>query len=74
MLGVGEKVDIIRESVTNIQQALKEDGILRMNFPSLKRVWYPTPYGDVRLEADYKKKNALSCDLTFWAVEFLNLV
>ncbi len=29
---------------------------------------------DVRLEADYKNKKALLCDLTFWAVEFLCLV
>jgi hypothetical protein len=28
---------------------------------------------DVRLESDYKKKNALECDLTFWAVQFLYL-
>lgn len=29
---------------------------------------------DFLLESDYKSKNALLCDLTFWAVEFLYLV
>jgi hypothetical protein len=27
-----------------------------------------------RLEPDYKRKYALECDLTFWAVQFLTLV
>ena len=35
---------------------------------------YPTAYVDVRLEPDYKRKYALECDLTFWAVQFLTLV
>lgn len=81
MLGVGEKVDIIRQSVHNIKEAIDKDGILRMNFDvphnkrySPKKIEYPGPYTDVRLEADYKNKNALLCDLTFWAVEFLYLV
>ena len=41
---------------------------------SPKHIEYPSPYGDVRLEADYQRENALLCDLTFWAVEFLWLV
>lgn len=80
MLGVGQKVGIIRESVANLQEALSHDGVLRLNFeiPHNKRyspikIKYPTPYVDVRLEPDYKLKNALLCDLTFWAVQFLHL-
>jgi len=77
MLGVGERVDIIRESVANVAQALEADGVLRlprgMRF-SAKNVEYPTAYADVRLEPDYRRRYALECDLTFWAVQFLYLV
>lgn len=81
MLGVGERVDIIRQSVANVKEAIDKDGILRMNFDvphnkrySPKKIEYTGPYTDVRLEADYKNKKAPLCDLTFWAVEFLYLV
>lgn len=81
MLGVGERVDIIRQSVQNVKEAIDTNGILRMNFDvphnkrySPKKIEYTGPYTDVRLEDDYKNKNALLCDLTFWAVEFLYLV
>ena len=42
--------------------------------PSSMKIPYPTAYTDTRLEADYKNKNALNCDLTFWAVELLYLL
>lgn len=78
MLGVGEDVGVIKESIANIENAIGSDGILKMKFEvphnkrySPKRIEYPTPYVDVRLEADYKRKYALECDLTFWAVQFL---
>ena len=81
MTGVGETVDVIRESVKNVAEAIDKDGILRMNFDqphnkrySPKYIEYPTAYVDVRLEADYKDKKALLCDLTYWAVEFLHFV
>lgn len=80
MMGVGETVDVIRESVANVKEAIHKDGILRMNLdqPHNKRysplhIPYPTAYVDVSLEADYKDKKALLCDLTYWAVEFLHL-
>jgi hypothetical protein len=80
MLGVGENVDILSESIENIKLALSDDGILKMNFGlphnkrySPKKIEYPTPYVDVRLEPDYKSKTSLMCDLTYWAVEFLHL-
>ena len=81
MLGVGERVEIIRESVKNVMEAIDTDGILRMMFDlphnkrySPKNIEYPTAYVDMRLEADYKRKYALECDLTFWAVQLLHLV
>ena len=80
MLGVGESVGVIRESVANVKEAIDKDGILRMNFDkthnkrySPMNIPYPTAYVDMRLEADYKRQNALLCDLTYWAVEFLHL-
>ena len=81
MTGVGERVEIIRRSIANVLRAIDGDGILRMNFSvphnkrySPKKIEYTGAYSDVRLEADYKNKNVLLCDLTFWAVEFLYLV
>lgn len=80
MLGVGERVGVIKESIVNVKNAIDGDGILRMNFDlphnkrySPKRIEYPTAYIDVRLESDYKRKYALECELTFWAVQFLHL-
>ena len=80
MLGVGANVGVIRESIANVEEAIDGDGILRLRFDvphnkrySPKAIEYPTPYADVRLEADYKRKYALECDLTFWAVQFLTL-
>ncbi|MDF2589163.1 MAG: hypothetical protein K0S41_3004 [Anaerocolumna sp.] len=81
MLGVGRRVDIIRETAENLEEALKHDGILKQNY-NLQRnkrysplnIEYPSAYTDVRLEPDYKvNKNAIWCDLTFWAVQFLHL-
>ena len=81
MLGVGERVGVIKESVQHVCEAIDQDGILRMDFTvphnkrySPKNIRYAGPYTDVRLESDYHDKNALLCDLTFWAVEFLYFV
>ena len=81
MLGVGERVGVIRESAANIEEALSHDGILRMRLDlphnkrySPKNIEYPTAYVDIRLESDYKRKHALECDLTFWAVQLMHLL
>lgn len=74
MLGVGEKVGVIRESAANVREAIGPDGILRTNYKKSSFTQYPTAYVDGRLEVDHKRKYALECDLTFWAVQFLNLV
>lgn len=73
MLGAGEKVDVIRESAVNVREATGPDGILRTKFKKSSFSPYPTAYVDIRLEADHKRKYALECDLTFWAVQFLSL-
>ena len=80
MLGVGDSVDIIKESIANLEEALSDDGILRIAFTSAyqKHTLYesakwPGAYTDVFLESDLKLKFALECDLTFWAVQFLHL-
>lgn len=81
MLGVGERVRVIKESLESIDNATNDEGILKMNLEkphnkrySPKNIEYPTPYVDVRLEEDYKNGYGLECDLTFWAVQFNNLV
>ncbi len=81
MLGVGEQVGVIKESMEAIAAATDDEGVLKMNLaqPHNKRyspmyIKYPTPYVDVRLEQDYKNGRGLDCDLTFWAVQFENLV
>ena len=71
MLGVGESVKIISDSVINVQRELEADGILRVP-KNARKIEYPSAYVDVRLESDMKRKYALECDLTFWAVQFLN--
>ena len=80
MLGVGKRVDVIRDTVVNIKEEISSDGVLRMRLDlphnkrySPKSIAYPTPYVDVRLEVDYTRKYALECDLTFWAVQFLHI-
>ncbi len=80
MTGAGERVDILRESVANVLEAMDADGILRMRFDvphnrhySPKALAWPGAYSDVRLEEDYRDPKGMLCDLTFWAVEFLYL-
>lgn len=81
MLGVGDRVDVMKESLQGIADAVTEEGIVRMNFeqPHNKRyspmnIEYPSPYVDVKLEEDYKKGPGLDCDLTFWAVQLEKLI
>ncbi|MBQ7338655.1 MAG: hypothetical protein IJW40_09425 [Clostridia bacterium] len=82
MLGVGERVDVLKASVENVVSAIDRNGVLHMNLDqphnkrySPKSIEYPTAYVDIRLQEDYKtNKRALDCDLTFWAVELLHLV
>ncbi len=79
MLGVGENVPILRETADAILENLTEnDGVLKMTFetPYRKKAFvegfkYSTPYAEIGLEADYRKPDALWCNLTFWAVQFL---
>ncbi|MDR0898404.1 MAG: hypothetical protein LBN04_11190 [Oscillospiraceae bacterium] len=80
MCGIGERVDVLRESAANLREALSVDGILRIGFDSAyrKRVYmsiqYPTSYVDPPLEPDRRRKWAVECELTFWAVQFLKLM
>lgn len=81
MLGVSDNVNVIRESVNNIEEELKKEGVLRMYSVvpkgrrySPKKIAFPSAYNDVCLEADYKTEEAWLCDLTFWAVQFLYFV
>jgi hypothetical protein len=81
MCGLKKDVLILHETVENIEEAFSADGILKMRLDlphnkrySPKNIEYPGAYTDVKLEEDYKRKYALECDLTFWALEFLKLM
>ena len=82
MTGAGRQIDILSQSADNIMEAIQNNGILRLNFESeAKRKAFTAGkykavggYGEVFLEPDYKKKTALDCDLTFWAVQFLTMI
>jgi len=82
MTGAGTQIDILRQTADNIKEALHSDGILRLRYESESQKKALTGgkykavggYGDVFLEPNYKKKTALDCDLTFWAVQFLSLM
>jgi len=78
MLGVGENVKIIKDSIINIKEALSKDGIIHIKFDNaynkkryLTMLKYSTNYSEIGLEEDYRKEIALECDLTFWAIQFL---
>ncbi len=79
MLGVGERADVVRDSLAAVSAATDGEGILRMNFEqahtkrSSFKIGYPAPYVDVQLEETYKKGPGLDCDLTFWAVQLRRL-
>lgn len=49
------------------------DDLVEFQQTALK-IEYPTPYVDVRLEESYKNDYGLDCDLTFWAVQFNEIV
>ena len=74
MCGLGENLEILRQSTVNIEEALNDDGILRLKY-KISRDKYNAVggYGEVFLEPDHRKKTSLDCDLTFWAVQFLHL-
>lgn len=81
MLGVERRVEVLKQSEANVEEALSNDGILRCSFSSayhrrryLQSIKWPYPYSDIGLETDYRKETALWCDLTFWAVQFLMLM
>lgn len=80
MLGVGDNVDIIKESVKNLKAALSDDGVLKWEFTTayqksqFRAQKWPTAYCDIWLEDDHTKKTALECDLTFWAVQLLHIL
>ncbi|MFO7637217.1 MAG: hypothetical protein R6W96_07900 [Clostridia bacterium] len=82
MLGSGESIEVILQSAQNVREALGQDDVLRFGFENTQQKrkhfpvtgLYPTPYSDVCLEENYITDTSIDCDLTFWAVQFLNFV
>jgi hypothetical protein len=80
MLGIGGRINIIKDSIINIKEALSKDGIMHIKFDNaynkrryLDGLKYSTAYAEIGLEDNYKKETALECDLTFWAIQFLKI-
>jgi hypothetical protein len=78
MLGVGDRINIIKDSIINVNEALSKDGVIHIKFDNaynkrryLNVLKYSTAYAEIGLEDNYKKEIALECDLTFWAIQFL---
>ena len=80
MIG-GSKIDVVRKSVDAIKEALQKDGILRVEFESpyhkkcfKSNMKYPGPYSEVSLETNHKTDTAIWCELTFWAIQLVNIL
>lgn len=70
MLGVGRNANVLRITSDYLEEQLADSGILHGGKAPSHR--YPSAYADIYLEPNYRKKTAHSCDLTFWAVQFLH--
>lgn len=77
----GEKIDAVRKSAVILEEMLAEDGILRTTFetPYQKKCFKENlraahPYAEIGLEPDHKSDTSLWVELTFWAVQFLNII
>ena len=77
----GSRIDAVRKSAEIVQEALARDSYLQIDFEnSYKKqrykagLKYPGPYSEVALEPHYKKDTAIWCELTFWAVQFLDII
>lgn len=77
----GDKTKVVRESVETLKEMLSDDGVLRTTFESSYQksrfkdnLRSAHPYAEIGLEPDHKKDTAVWCELTFWAVEFLNII
>lgn len=77
----GNEIDVVRKSAEVVKEAMKKDGILRVQFESPYRkrhfklnMQYPGPYSEISLEPNHKTDTAIWCELTFWAVQLLNIL
>lgn len=77
----GDHIDVVRKSAEAVMEALSKESYLKINFESSYQkqrykasLKYPGPYSEIALEPDHKKDTALWCELTFWAVQFLDII
>ncbi len=77
----GDKTQVVKESVATLKEMLSEDGVLRTSFSSsYEKSRFKDnfrsghPYAEIGLEPDHKKDTAIWCELTFWAIQFLNII
>lgn len=77
--GIGEMVTVTKQTAETLQEELHKNDGLRVKFESNYEkskfklsLMYPGPYCELGLADDYKSDHAITCDLTFWAIHFLN--
>lgn len=77
----GNRIDVVRKSAEVVEEALSKEGYLKIDFESSYKkqrykagLKYPGPYSEVALEPDHKTDTALWCELTFWGVQFLDII
>lgn len=77
----GEKIDSVRKSIEILEEMLVGDGILRASFETQyhkkcfrENIRSAHPYAEIGLEPDHKSDTSLWVELTFWAVQFLNII
>lgn len=77
----GTEIEAVKKSAEAVKEAIHKDGIMRMEFESSyqKRYFkaamqFPGPYSEISLESAHKTDTAIWCELTFWAVQLLNIL
>lgn len=77
----GDRIDVVRKSAEVVEEALSKEGYLKIDFESSYQkqrykagLKYPGPYSEAALEPDHKTNTALWCELTFWGVQFLDII
>jgi len=77
----GEGIHVVHRSADTVREMLDGDGVMRVTFENAqqKKIFRSNfraahPYAEIGLEPDHKKDTSLWVELTFWAVQLLNIL
>lgn len=77
----GEGINVVRATAEHLEEALADDGILRVGFDSAyhKKCFkdglsQSSPYSEIGLETHHKTDTQIWTELTFWAVQLLHIL